>query len=530
MARGDGSGGMGWLITFACLALVGLVGTGVLFVAESSARKETESARKAASDATNQKTTLANKLGVYEAIVSNSNVASNADIIKQLEALPGVTGMTGNDKIAVDKAIADFKAKIELFGPNFQEARNLNSLVNYLVAELNRKNASLVDEQNKTNKMQADLAKAIDDNKKIAEEAVKGQRQAEADLTEARGKFETQLAENTAKMAKMSEDMDRIQKQFGKIAETEAALEKKKQDLQAVTAQLNKELEKNRIGDQDLSKVPVADVIFANQLADTITINRGLQDGVRRQMTFSVYGKDETNIARATPKASVEVVQVTGPSTSECRIISGKLRDPIIKGDVLYTPAWKPGQKVHFVLGPNMDLNGDNDASADELELLRGLITLNGGVVDSYVDIDGTVKKEKGSEGMGFATRFYVIGLLPRRDQKEVAKQLEDDAKKFGVEIINITKMLDYMGYSVKRATRSIVSSPTPVLERRPPGQGQPGERQPPGDTVPTPAPADAPKADPPTADPFAEPAKPAADPKKPATPPGDDPFADPPK
>lgn len=525
MARGDGSGGLGWLITFACLALVGLVGTGVLFVAESSARKEVAAAQKQVSDLTTQKNQLANKLGVYEAIVSGTNTASNADIVKQLEALPGVTSMTGTDKAAVDKAIADFKAKIDFFGPNFQEARNLNSLVSYLVEELNRKNASIVDEQKKTNDMQAAVAKAIEENKKISEEAVKGQRQAEADLAKARADFEQQLATNATTNQEITGRLTAALNEAAKINEVKKELAAKEKDLNATTEQLNEKLKKERIGDQDLAKLPVADVIFANQLADTITINRGLQDGIRRQMTMSVYGKDETNLARATPKASVEVVQVTGPNTSECRIISGKLRDPIIKGDVLYTPAWKPGQKVHFVLGPNMDVNGDNDVSAEELELLRGLIALNGGVVDSYVDIDGTIKNEKGSEGMSFATRFYVVGLLPRRDQKEVAKKLEDDAKKFGVEVINITKMLDYMGYSVKRATRSIVSSPTPVLERRPPGE----EGAPATESVPATTPTETPKAEPTTEDPFAEPSKPAAEPKKEA-PAVDDPFADPPK
>lgn len=526
MARGDSSSGLGWLITFACLALVGLIGAGVLYIDSSNARQEADTAKKAASVATSERNQLANKVGVMRAIIDGTganNTGSSVDIIRNLEALPGVMQMTGPDKAEVDKVIADFKAKIELFGPNFQEARTLNSLVTFLVEELNRKNGSLTDEQNKTNKMAADVAKAIDDNKKLTEEAQKGQRQAEADLVAARADFEKQRADKDAQMTKVTGEMDRIMKEFGKIAEIQKVLDQKEKDLAATTAKLDEEFKKNRIGDQDLSKVPVADVIFANQLADTITINRGMQDGVRRQMTFSVYGKDETNLARATPKASVEVVQVTGPSTSECRIISGKLKDPIIKGDVLYTPAWKPGQKVHFVLGPNMDVDGDNDVTAEELELLRGLIALNGGVVDSYVDIDGAVKNEKGSQGMSFATRFYVVGLTPRRDQKQTAEDLEKKAAQFGVEKINIGKMLDYMGYSVKRATRSIVNSPTPVLERRPPGEGAA-----PAEAVPAPAPgARTPKTDEPASDPFADPSKPADAPKRPAEP-TDDPFADP--
>ncbi len=518
MARGDGSGGVGWLITFACLALVGLVGTGVFFVDSSSAHKAAESAEKAKQAETAAKNTFNTKAAVFNTIIGGANTNANTDIIKTLEAMPGVAALPGDQKKEVDKAIADFKAKLELFGDNFKDARNLNSLVSYLIEELNRKNAALVDEQNKTSKLLGDVAKAIDDNKKIAEAAVEGQKKAEADLTAAREGFDKQRADLEARMNQLAQEKDRVQKEFGKIAEIQKLLDAKEKDLVAVTAQLDKKLQDERKDDADLAKVPVADVIFANQLADTITINRGLQDGVRRQQTFSVYGKDETNIARATPKASVEVVQVTDAHRSECRIISGKLKDPIIKGDVLYTPAWKPGQKVHFVLGPNMDVDGDNEATPEELELLRGLIALNGGVVDAYVDFDLSVKNDKESGGIGFQTRFYVVGLSPRRDQKEVAAKLEKESEKHGVEKINIGKMLDYMGYSVKRGTRSIVSSPTPVLERRPPGAGQPVLAPP--TTAPTEKPTEEPQA-PAGEDPFGEPKKPAEAPKKA----GEDPF-----
>jgi hypothetical protein len=423
-----------------------------------------------------------------------------------------------------------------LFGGNYTEARNLNSLVSYLLDELNRKNAALTDEQIKTNDLRKQMEKSLVDNKAISDAAVEGQKKAEADLTAARAEFEKQLAANTAKMTEISGALDKVQRQLGEIEVTKRLLADKQKEFDDLTVQYQKMSAIVNQGDADLSKVPVAEVTYANQLADTITINRVLADGVRRQMTFSVYNQNETNIARATPKASVEVVAVTDLHRSECRIISGEIKDPIISGDVLYTPAWKPGQKVHFALGPNMDLDGDGEATAEELETLRGLIALNGGVVDAYAAIDGTIKNDKDSEGIGYATRFYVVGLSPRRDQREIAQKLDADTAKFGVEKINIGKMLDYMGYQVKRTTRSIVNSPTPILERRPPGAGQPtnaAPRRSPTEKPATEAPKEPagedpfadPKTPPAADDPFATP-KPAGEaPKKPAAP-GDDPFA----
>lgn len=518
MARGDGSGGVGWLITFACLALVGLIGTGVLYVDSSGAHKTRDVALAEKQKADAAVRNMATQVSIYEEIIDGKST-TNADVIKKLEQLPALTGHP--NQAAVTQKIKDFQQRIELFGPNYTEARSLSSLVNYLSEEVNRKNQALVDEQNKTAKMQADLAKDIEENRNVAEQAKIGQQKAEADLTEERANFEKQRAEANAKSAEVAKKLDELSQKLGQIEIAERKVAEKDAELVALRKQLEIELAKTRETDADLAKVPVADVVFANQLADTITINRGLQDGVRRQMTFSVYGKDETNLARATPKASVEVVQVTGPNTSECRIISGKLRDPIVKGDVLYTPAWKPGQKVHFALGPNMDLNGDGDTTSDELETLRGLIALNGGVVDSWVEIDGTVKTDKESGGMGFYTRFFVVGLPPRRDQKEMVAGFDKQVDDFGVEKINIGKLLDYMGYSVKRATRSIVSSPTPVIERRPPGAGLPANN------LPAPNEKEAPPATPPGDDPFTERKPPEEAPKKPVDP-GADPFADP--
>lgn len=524
MAR-DGSGGVGWLITFACLALVGLIGAGVLYIDSSNARKQVEAESNQRKQAEARARNLTTKVAIMSAIIGNTN-NTNADVIKQLEQVPDLASHP--EQAEITKLINDFKAKLDLFGPNYTEARNLNTLVSYLMDELNRKNQALVDEQNKTTKMLDDVAKAIDENKKIAEEALKGQQKAEADLAAARAEFDRQLAANTAKMNELAKMVDDAKKQVAVIPKLQQDLVAKESELSALRTEYERQRAILNAPEADLAKVPVADVIYANQLANTITINRGLRDGVRRQMTLSVYSKNETNIARATPKASVEVVQITGPHRAECRIISGKVSDPIIAGDILYTPAWKPGQKVHFALGPNMDLDGDGEATPEELETLRGLIALNGGVVDAYVAPDGTIKADKESGGIGFTTRFYVVGLAPRRDQKEVAQKIEEQAEKFGVEKINLSKMLDYMGYQVKRATRPIVSSAAPIIERRPPGAGQPvvSPAQPaaPATREPAAEPGDDPFGDDPPAD---EPKKGGAEPKDD---PFDDPFADPPK
>ena len=82
---------------------------------------------------------------------------------------------------------------------------------------------------------------------------------------------------------------------------------------------------------------------------------------------------------------------------AEARIVEDKYGDPIITGDVIYTPVWRPGQQRHFALAGIMDINGDNKS---ELDLVRRLITMNGGVVDAIAEGDMKSERHHGQNGL----------------------------------------------------------------------------------------------------------------------------------
>jgi hypothetical protein len=89
---------------------------------------------------------------------------------------------------------------------------------------------------------------------------------------------------------------------------------------------------------------------------------------------------------------------------SEARIVDDKYGDPILADDVIYTPVWKPGQQRHFALAGLIDVDGDGKS---DLDLVRRLITMNGGVVDSY---------REGNQRIGSLserTDYLVIGTIP---------------------------------------------------------------------------------------------------------------------
>ena len=92
------------------------------------------------------------------------------------------------------------------------------------------------------------------------------------------------------------------------------------------------------------------EVRFVNQRESTVWIDRGWADGLDRQVTFSVYSGDTTDLAKAAKKASIEVTKVTDEHMAMARILDDKSTDPIVQGDKLFTPAWAPGEQKHFAL------------------------------------------------------------------------------------------------------------------------------------------------------------------------------------
>ena len=69
-----------------------------------------------------------------------------------------------------------------------------------------------------------------------------------------------------------------------------------------------------------------------------------------------------------------------GDRLSEARILEDTPSNPIIGGDVIHTPAWSPGQRVHFALAMKMDINKDG---IDDYEMVKNIIQMNGGVIDA---------------------------------------------------------------------------------------------------------------------------------------------------
>jgi hypothetical protein len=189
-------------------------------------------------------------------------------------------------------------------------------------------------------------------------------------------------------------------------------------------------------------EVPDGEISWVTQTG-TVWINLGSADALRPLVTFSVYDADATNAANAKEKGTIEVTRILDQHLAEARVTSDDPRDPIIKGDRIYSPAWHRGRPMHFAFTGVVDVNDDGQS---DLQLVRNLVTLNGGVVDAYLSEEGNVEG-----AMSVATRYLVLGRAPasvlQSKQAEGWQAMTREATALGIETITLDQFLDQMGY-----------------------------------------------------------------------------------
>ena len=198
-------------------------------------------------------------------------------------------------------------------------------------------------------------------------------------------------------------------------------------------------------------ETPDGKISWVNPETGMVYLNLGAADGLRPQVTFSVYGVDVNNLAREERKATIEVTRVVNDQLAEARITEDRISDPVLAGDVVYTPLWNSKSALHFALAGKMDVNGDG---RDDRELVRRLITMNNGTIDAE-EYDGEVRGE-----MTQHTRYLILGDSPTvsDDAVNTAEQsawtkIIDQASDLGVEQISYTKLLDLIGYDGEKRT-----------------------------------------------------------------------------
>lgn len=262
-----------------------------------------------------------------------------------------------------------------------------------------------------------------------------------------------------AQQAKIEEYREITRDQRIEIAGLNEQLARLNEDIRQRTTQhraalqlLNDRLDDHRPGNFER---PDGRIRIVEAQTRLVWVDIGSRDGLQTGVTFNVYPRnfDQTAPSSRKPKGSIRITRITGPRTAEARIVEEDPRDPFLEGDVIHTPLWSPGQTRSFAFVGTIDLDGDGQSDWRQLE---SLIKAAGAEIKSYVDEEG----RRTGDGIDLSVKFLVVGKIPdptaaRTDgQRDAANQvlqhlttMRREAQEHGVQILNLSDFLEYIGY-----------------------------------------------------------------------------------
>lgn len=322
------------------------------------------------------------------------------------------------------------------------------------------------------------LTQLLDSQTKAADTAAKAQAEADAgktkaqdELAKAQKDYKAELdkltAQNNADLAKERADNDALRKQLEQsnkekgdaVLAGEDKLKTKQKEITARDTQL-KELQQRlddlnqRIAQNDKAQQETPSggkpiptdykIVQMDRSGKEPFVNLGHADGVKPGLTFSIHGQGSDGRPTPASKGTLEVINVVNDHLSQAQVVSVKdaQKDPILQGDYLYNPVFKPGGEQHVVIAGRIDMHGTR---GDDLQEFERLLQRHNVVVDGYVDPqDGSVKGK-----LSVNTDYLVLGDIGSASEPAQAsiKQLQEQARNNGVHIVSAREFLDSMGY-----------------------------------------------------------------------------------
>ena len=283
----------------------------------------------------------------------------------------------------------------------------------------------------------------------------------EADLTKLVKERDELVRQKDAEIAKWQQAYRTEQVEKEQIRDELARLSK---DLNEHILRLNQIVDYQRQQLEDLKNdsfdIPDGRVTTVDNTQHTVWINLGRKDGLRSQVTFSVYGKSNKGVARGPEdvKAKIEVVEVRDTS-SICRILDEERDRPIGIGDVVFSPAWSAGLKEYFAFVGDGDLNKDGVMDGKDRKILKDLLANAGAEMDVEITNEGL--REPADGKLSVHTKWLIVGdvgdpATAVNDQAKLQriqavqaqhKLLVQEARELGIKIVSLKDFLTYIGW-----------------------------------------------------------------------------------
>lgn len=351
-----------------------------------------------------------------------------------------------------------FAEQMKLFAPNDPaNEKNLLKLPQYLLDTIRLRNEQVDEAREREKQLQQDLTQTVQRETKARDDALAAQKKAEADLEAARQSHSSAIAKLNDEKEEAFRKFDSYKQMMdGRLAQ----LTTKNQQLVAQTQQQAETIATqaeiiNQFRNPDFA-APQGEILRVNNSGRTVSVwvNLGSDDGLRIGVPFSVIDESAINISEAEPKARLVIKNIISAHQALAVVEDYDYRKPIVTGDKVYSPAWRPGRTVGFALVGKLDINDDQkDDSEQVLELIR----LAGGKVDARMDLRGN--RVDGLEGMTPNTSYLVIGTDVAVDgvagsdqlrntqlqQYEAYSEFSTEARSKGIQTISLDKLMGYL-------------------------------------------------------------------------------------
>lgn len=478
MAKRESQGLQIALILFVMITVVLAVTTFVFYRKAEQMAGEVDAAEKQAQQAND----LADQENFFNQYLKH---IVGAKTLSEAELNVIVPSVEGDEEMAT--VHASYQQDIATYGEGLpQEKLNYRELPALLLQAIRKLNTANTDLNEQNNRLIAERDQTKADSLKEIDLARKAEQSAKDELSVERETFNTKRDELVGTQEKQFADYQTsIKEKTTLVAQRDKTIKEREGDIKVKETTITKQRDTiTELRDEPFES-PDGRIAWVNQATRTVWINLGMADGLRRQTTFSVYDHDAMNVAPGAGgntavseeeskrkiddrKGMIEVTRVLDQHLAEARIVDDYTADPILPGDQVFSPAWKPGRKVRFALVGFMDIDGDGRSDRD---LVRNIISMGGGRIDAEVHDDGATEGELSAN-----TRYLVRGGRPDGSDAKVLSaysNLLSKADDLGIQKIELNMLLDLMGYKAEVRTIGLGKNADPLQFKAEPAEGR---------------------------------------------------------
>lgn len=337
-----------------------------------------------------------------------------------------------------------FKQDMQKYGSTFEADQLAYRKILEYVSDENRKmainEAAAKDAVSKLkNRLEAIEAEKEVQIKQYQQEAIK----AKQDRTSEGNKFKEDYTRINAEKDEIAGQLSAQRDKYDSMVAKHDDEMKKLQDQFAQLGHSNEILRSRQLDPDPIAQPADGRITWVNQRYGTVWIDLGDADHLRPQITFSVFGANGSDPAKAAKKGSIEVTRILGAHMAEGRITQDDSTKPLLPGDKIYSQVWDRGRKVGFAITGVIDFDDDGKS---ELNQLQSIIKINNGRVDAALGEDGKIVGD-----MTVHTRYLILGKHPQDPRQGAIRKgwnaMSKQADTLGVETITLDEFLNLMGW-----------------------------------------------------------------------------------